>query len=205
MKKRLSILLFTLTMILGSALSVNACDTGPNYYIIPDSNSRYLTQHELSCYSTEDLGYIRNEILARHGYIFKTQKYSDYFNSQSWYYGYYTEKDFSYNVLNDYESANISLIKKMEKGSSSQNEYIIPDSNSRYLSYQELQGYSSDELAYIRNEIYARRGYIFQKSKYNDYFNKKSWYHGYYTSDTFDEGVFNDYEKTNIDLIKSME
>lgn len=205
MKKRLSILLFTLTMMFGCALSVQACDFGSGYYIIPDSNSRYLSQEELSYYCEDDLGYIRNEILARHGYIFKTAKYNDYFNSQSWYSGCYTEKNFDYNVLNDYEESNIALIKKMEKGTSVQSSYIIPDSNSRYLSICELKGCSSSELALIRNEIYARHGYIFKKAKYRDYFNSKSWYQGCYTADCFDEGVFNDYEQANIDLIKCME
>ena len=39
-------------------------------YIIPDSNTRALTEGELWAYTREALRYIRNELLARHGYIF---------------------------------------------------------------------------------------------------------------------------------------
>ena len=39
-----------------------------------------------------------------------------------------------------------------------------------------LYNFSSDELAIIRNTLYARRGYKFKKKKYQNYFGTKSWY-----------------------------
>ena len=39
-----------------------------------------------------------------------------------------------------------------------------------------LYNFSSDELAIIRNTLYARRGYKFKKKKYQNYFGAKSWY-----------------------------
>lgn len=82
-------------------------------YIIADSDVRYLSRNELSKYTKEQLGYIRNEIFARHGYIFKKKQYSDYFGNKSWYVpdpnctG--TEAD-----LNSIEKANVELIQDME-------------------------------------------------------------------------------------------
>ncbi|MGL6104863.1 YARHG domain-containing protein [Romboutsia sp.] len=84
-----------------------------DYYIIPDSDIRYLTVEVLSSYDRETLGYIRNEIYARHGYIFKTEKYRQYFGSMLWYFpNQYVKGDFSY--LNDVEKYNVELIKSLE-------------------------------------------------------------------------------------------
>ncbi|MGC8140934.1 YARHG domain-containing protein, partial [Salmonella enterica] len=50
------------------------------------------------------------------------------------------------------------------------NSYIIPDSSIRKLTANELYGCSPQLLALIRNEIYARNGYVFSKQEYRDYF-----------------------------------
>ena len=39
-----------------------------------------------------------------------------------------------------------------------------------------LNKFSSDELAIIRNTLYARNGYKFKKKEYQEYFGEKSWY-----------------------------
>ena len=83
-------------------------------------------------------------------------------------------------------------------------EYIISNSSDSYLDKSELSQYSKEELSYIRNEIYARHGYIFKDDKYRPYFENKSWY----KPDTSFKGqweLFNDYEKSNLQLIKSLE
>lgn len=90
------------------------------------------------------------------------------------------------------------------ENSEEEKEYIVADSNIKYLTEDELEQYSVEELGYIRNEIFARYGYIFEKDKYRDYFYSKSWY----TPDPSFEGNeedFNEYELANIELIKSLE
>lgn len=62
------------------------CALAAGEYIIPHSNTRDLTREELWEWSYESLGFILNEIFARHGYNFKAgQKYYNYFNQRSWY------------------------------------------------------------------------------------------------------------------------
>ena len=39
-----------------------------------------------------------------------------------------------------------------------------------------LNNFSSDELAIIRNTLYAKNGYKFKKKEYQKYFGEKSWY-----------------------------
>lgn len=55
-------------------------------YIIPDSDVRQLTEEELWTWDYESLGYILNEIFARHGYNFNPgEAYDTFFRSRPWY------------------------------------------------------------------------------------------------------------------------
>ena len=86
-------------------------------------------------------------------------------------------------------------------------DYIIPDSSSRYLTEDELSGYTSQQLEIARNEIYARHGRKFVKQQLADYFNGKSWYKGTIDSKTFDSqpSVLNAYETANVQMLADME
>ena len=81
-------------------------------------------------------------------------------------------------------------------------EFIIPDSDVRKLTKEELSAYDKDTLALIRNEILARYGYPFQKQKYKDYFGSKSWY---YRNEDFTYNMLTSLEMENIELIKKLE
>lgn len=76
-----------------------------------------------------------------------------------------------------------------------ENDYILPDSDSRAYTYDELSNLSQDELRLAINEIYARHGRIFDAADLQNYFNSKSWYNGTVSADDFSEDVFNTYEK----------
>ena len=84
-------------------------------------------------------------------------------------------------------------------------DYIIPDSDSRYVSRSELAGYTLQEINYAKNEIYARHGRQFASKELQDYFNSKSWYNGTISPSSFSESVFNDYERKNIQTLKEEE
>ena len=86
-----------------------------------------------------------------------------------------------------------------------ENDYILPDSASRVYTYDELLGLSKDELRLAINEIYARHGRMFDSAEYQNYFNSKSWYNGTIKPEDFSEDVFNTCEKSNIDLLSSIE
>lgn len=73
---------------------------------------------------------------------------------------------------------------------------------SRKLSASELRGYSKSDLRIMRNEIYARHGYIFNDSKLAVHFAVCDWYVPRYTNV---DGMLNSYEKYNVQLIKGME
>ena len=82
---------------------------------------------------------------------------------------------------------------------------MIADSNSRYLTAEELDRFTAAELRLARNEIYARHGRLFNDSYLQNYFNNKTWYHGTISPASFDDSVFNAYEQANLDTIVAVE
>lgn len=85
--------------------------TKDNYYILPGSDQYYLTYSDISHLSKYELALARNEIFARHGYIFDTPDYRNYFLNQTWYNPY---SKFSMSSLNKVEQHNIQFIKSYE-------------------------------------------------------------------------------------------
>ncbi len=78
--------------------------------------------------------------------------------------------------------------------------YIFPDSSTRYLTEEDLMGKSNEELRIGRNEIVARHGRKFQDKELQKYFDSKSWYFGYCEPDSFNnEYMLNEIEKKNMD------
>lgn len=79
--------------------------------------------------------------------------------------------------------------------------YLFP-SDSEYITEADLYGKSKDEVALIRNEIYARHGYIFNTEPFKTYFSKKEWY---IPNPSFNESLFNEIEKINKDFLVEYE
>ncbi|MDD3183802.1 MAG: YARHG domain-containing protein [Anaerostipes sp.] len=82
-------------------------------YVFPYSNTEYLSRSQVAGLSSWDLKVARNEIFARHGYIFKNKSLQSYFESKSWYRG-TRSGEISDDELNRYEKENIKLIKVYE-------------------------------------------------------------------------------------------
>jgi hypothetical protein len=84
-------------------------------------------------------------------------------------------------------------------------DFIIWDSDSRYLEWSDLENLSQEELRLARNEIYAREGRRFDDEELQAYFDSKDWYEGTISSDDFSDDMLNDYEYENINLIVEYE
>lgn len=88
------------------------------------------------------------------------------------------------------------------------NEYLLPESDSRYYTEEELSVLTNEELRLARNEIYARHGRKFTNAELQAYFSAKPWYTPVYEADDFDaksDSLLNKYEKANRDRIVSLE
>lgn len=260
--KKLMALTLALIMLALCAAPALADYTYDPYYIIPDSNVRKLTEDELWGFTRETLRYIRNELLARHGYAFGMDKFYNYFNAKPWYIaGGYNEDS----KLTALEWDNITLVKKVEKemdakktenldgvsieeiiayqnyvggygnelgygnprgdgsgdivGNASELEnvvitpipaepnyvyneqYIIPDSDTRELTEAELWAYTRETLRYIRNELLARHGYVFGGNKFGRYFDKTDWYE----AGNYENEILTALEWDNINLVRTVE
>lgn len=84
-------------------------------FVFPDSDKKYLSEDEVRAKTVEDLMIGRNEIFARHGYIFEDANLKSYFENTSWYQGTVDSSEFnSEQVFNEFEKKNVELIKKVE-------------------------------------------------------------------------------------------
>ena len=84
-------------------------------------------------------------------------------------------------------------------------DYILPNSDSRYLTKSDLEGLSKEECRLARNELYARHGRKFDDEALTNYFSQFDWYHPTIDPDNFDESILNDVEIANRDLIVQFE
>ncbi|WP_088041585.1 YARHG domain-containing protein [Bacillus sp. EAC] len=84
--------------------------TNSTDFILPDSNLKNLTNGDIERLTPSDLRIARNEIYARHGFVFKSADLNNYFATKSWY-----SQDPTYQgTLNEFEKYNLSLIKARE-------------------------------------------------------------------------------------------
>lgn len=79
--------------------------------------------------------------------------------------------------------------------------YLYP-SDTQYITESEMQNWDANTARLVRNEIYARHGYIFQSEDLQNYFKQKSWYS---PNSNFSESMFNTIEKANRDAITQYE
>lgn len=81
----------------------------------------------------------------------------------------------------------------------------------KYYEEADFQGVSRAVLRLARNEIYARRGYIFKDEDLYNYFMGCIWYQPVSNcrnagkAEEFDDSVFNEYEKKNLELLAGLE
>lgn len=89
------------------------CDSillSENEFILPDSSQRKLEKGEIAGYTKRVLRIARNEIFARHGYVFKSDDLIKRFKKYKWY-----RPKTEQLKLSKIEKANISLISLVEK------------------------------------------------------------------------------------------
>ena len=81
-------------------------------------------------------------------------------------------------------------------------EWVYKNSNTVYLNATEISHLSNGDVKKALYEMYARHGCIFKDAEMDAYFNSLSWYKGTVSEVRFDQSVFNDIEKWNLDLLR---
>lgn len=91
---------------------VDANDTGKYPGKFPFASMRELKEDDLKGVSDFDLKIMKNEILARHGYIFQDEDMKFYFSGQKWYKPKYNNVD---KMLSEVQKVNIQSIEYLER------------------------------------------------------------------------------------------
>jgi hypothetical protein len=79
----------------------------------------------------EDLAYMRNEIYADYGYIFKDKKWKEVFDKKYWYKPQYENVD---KFLTEIDKYNLAIIREVEKNmQGKENEYLNKSIERRLL------------------------------------------------------------------------
>lgn len=175
-----------------------------NNFIFPDSSTSKISPSNLYSLSSDQLFIARNEIFARHGYIFNNKKLQNYFEAQAWYKPNPSAKGEPSNDIEDYNAQTIMDMEEIKlafKNSPIVNrEYVLNNSHITKLTSDEVERLSDFEILLARNEIFARHGYIFGVPELNDYFQSKRWYNKISNDVTLSE-----VEEYNIELIRKVE
>ncbi|PFP15645.1 hypothetical protein COJ96_27630 [Bacillus sp. AFS073361] len=80
-------------------------------YILPASDKKVMSEADVANLTKGQLRIARNEIYARHGYVFQSEDLQTYFSSKSWY---QQEPDFD-GSLNEVEKENVNFLKEREE------------------------------------------------------------------------------------------
>jgi hypothetical protein len=91
-------------------------------FIFPDSDRRLLSPDELGALSIEHLNVARNEIFARHGWVFKRTDLREHFCQMDW----YLPRTFEVTLTN-IEDRNVDLLKRLQVALEQRGEKIDPE------------------------------------------------------------------------------
>jgi hypothetical protein len=84
-------------------------------------------------------------------------------------------------------------------------QYLIPGSDSRYITEADLAGFDAETARRARNEIFARYGYTFEDNALQTFFDRQGWYESDPGCNKSHPPKLNPYEEYNVDIIKNYE
>lgn len=160
----------------------------------------YLKDHDMYLSETGDTNYVKSRTIS--GYVEDGIFHVRYVHEGWW----GDNADSEYTVSFRKNSDGYCFISNVpEKTAGKNDEYIIPDSDSRYITEDDIKGMDNETLRLARNEIFARHGRKFTDKALQEYFNGKSWYKGILEPEEVTEGSLNKYESYNVKFIKKYE
>lgn len=123
-------------------------DTSGNDYIFP-SDRQYITESDMAGWDQNTALLARNEIYARHGYVFQTQEIQNYFAAKDWY---TPNPSYDGSGLSDVEKANVDAILAFEQknGWTAPAASLETQAQQAVESYLSTQGISYTGIDYVR-------------------------------------------------------
>ena len=125
-------------------------------YIFP-SDRQYITESDMAGWDQKTALLARNEIFARHGYVFQTQEIQNYFAAKSWY---TPNSSYDGSDLSDVEKANVDTLSASEQKIGWTEQDVSPTklAQGAVSSYVESQGDYCTGFDYVRP--YAENEYL---------------------------------------------
>lgn len=165
-------------------------------FIFPDSDTRELTDADLQGKDAATLRLARNEIFARHNRRFADKALAAHFAQFDWY-----RPGGSETRLSKLEIRNVEAIRRFElKPAIPDSDFLLPDSDRRLLTEDDLKPLDKEQLRIARNEIYARRGWDFKTKAMETYFEQFDWY-----TQSLGKIELSHIEQQNVDFIVKFE
>lgn len=79
------------------------------------------------------------------------------------------------------------------------------ETDKKYYTKEEFESEPMLVIHLAKNEIYARHGYIFKNEDLYNYFMGCIWYSPTCDSTDFDDNIFNEYEKENLEILSDLD
>ena len=79
------------------------------------------------------------------------------------------------------------------------------ETDKKYYTKEEFESEPMLVIHLAKNEIYARHGYIFRNEDLYNYFMGCIWYSPTCDSANFDDNIFNEYEKANLEILSDLD
>lgn len=79
------------------------------------------------------------------------------------------------------------------------------ETDKKYYTKEEFESEPMLVIHLAKNEIYARHGYIFKNEDLYNYFMGCIWYSPTCDSTDFDDNIFNEYEKANLEILSALD
>ena len=79
------------------------------------------------------------------------------------------------------------------------------ETDKKYYTKEEFENEPMLVIHLAKNEIYARHGYIFTNEDLYNYFMGCIWYNPTYEGTDFDDSIFNEYEKANLEILANLD
>lgn len=179
-------------------------------YVLSAVETRYYSRSELSGMTRQQLYLAEREMFARYGCTFNDGDLDAYFSAKTWYTPDAPVGNFNESRMTDIERVNLTTLRAMlmeKDGTSSNNPYlrinndiegwILNSTDANRITKADVQDLDEKALTIAANEIYARRGYIFDDPELQMYFASKNWYVPEIPAAQFDPSTLSEIESEN--------
>ena len=169
-------------------------------WVFEDSQTRLLTVKDVQPLTAEELWRARNEIYARRGYVFHTDRGRVFASSLG--HSYKAKEPYQETVEKRFgkiERDNVEFLRQWQVS------WVFSYSNNEQLSFKDVQSLTLEDLWRAEKEILARKGVVFKDRKSKEYAkNLGKFYSACMKATENINKLLNETERYNLTLLRSV-